>query len=406
MSLRRLVGPTLLAAVCLLAGACDGSPEGSGEPIPEPEPTAAATDDEARALAAELEQAVRSRDRSRAVQAFALEVVAHRATSTIPMAADKAPEVFKLVPGRAATHRLVELIVSEAGGPRGFKLVRVRPADGRHVATYRLLVGEMAAVYLDVVIARFASGRVGVEDVVLLHEGERVSEVVRLELLPAATLRDTGLPARLGEDDQLFLAHSGKINDLYQAAGDARWKEVITLYEGLPAGLRERKAVWIKYARACARTGRDDQAEAALAGLRRRFPQDPAAEVLASDYYWSRQEYAASGRAGDALRAVVGDDAWLDAHRAAVLAKTGQLRAGRAAAERAVAADPDLRPAYFSRILVALQGDDHADTLTWLKLLQEKTGFHPGDLRRLPLYAAFIRSPEYREWVTWEAAQK
>jgi hypothetical protein len=402
---RRYVGPTLLAAACLLAGACDGTPEGSGELIPEPEPTAAATDDEARILAVELEQAVRSRDRALVAQAFALEAAAHRVTSTIPMTTDKGPEVFKLGPGRVSTHRLIELMVNEAGGPKGFKLVRVRPADGRHVATYRLMVDAVVAVYLDVVIARFPDGRVGVEDVVALLDGDRLSELVRYEMLPAAALRDQSLADRLGDDDRLFLTHSGKVNDLYQAAADGKWKEVITLYDGLPAGLQQRKGVWVKYARACARSGRDAQAAAALDGLRQKFPQDPAAEGLAIDYYWLRKEYAASGQATEALRQVIGDDAWLDAHKAAVLAKTGQVRAAKATAERAMTADPDLRTAYHSRILAAIQAEDHADTLTWLKRLQENTGYHPGDLRRDTIYAAFWRSPEYREWLAWERAQ-
>ena len=71
-------------------------------------------------------------------------------------------------------------------------------------------------------------------------------------------------------------------------------------------------------------------------------------------------------------------------------------------AERAVAADPELKAAYFSRIMVALQERDDAAALAWLKRTAEATGHRFGDLRKNPNYTKFVRSPEYREWLAWE----
>ena len=52
----------------------------------------------------------------------------------------------------------------------------------------------------------------------------------------------------------------------------------------------------------------------------------------------------------------------LNVRQAAALAKTGQLRAAAVAAERAVAADPNLALAYGCRIAVAVEAENHADT--------------------------------------------
>jgi len=41
-----------------------------------------------------------------------------------------------------------------------------------------------------------------------------------------------------------------------------------------------------------------------------------------------------------------------------------------------------------------------------LKKLVENTGHVVGDLRKHNDYVVFVKSPEYREWVGWNAARK
>ena len=56
--------------------------------------------------------------------------------------------------------------------------------------------------------------------------------------------------------------------------------------------------------------------------------------------------------------------------------------------------------------MVSLLETNHPDTLTWLKKMAEETGYVPGDLRRDRDFDVFVRSPQYREWLTWTAAHK
>jgi tetratricopeptide (TPR) repeat protein len=218
-------------------------------------------------------------------------------------------------------------------------------------------------------------------------------------------LRDPRLEARLGEQDRLYLAHAKKVKELNRAFHARKWQEVITAHKGLPAGLQDYKPLVLKSARARVLVGGAD-GTAALETCRKRFPGDPAVDMLALDYHYARRDYAAAVRALDVLQDWCGEDALLDAGRAFVLAQAGQLKAARAAAERAVAADPELKLGYVTGILVAVAEQDHAETLAWLKRAVEATGHDFGDLRQLPAYAEFIESPEFRKWLAWRATRR
>ena len=125
----RWVGPVILLAT---AG-CFRLPSGPTT-APGPEPTTAATDDEARAVAAELEAAVRSGDRSRAMQEFALEVVAHRVVTGLPLTAGTQADLLKILPARADTNELVDnlliLVARGCGLPPAPRRPGRRPAPG------------------------------------------------------------------------------------------------------------------------------------------------------------------------------------------------------------------------------------------------------------------------------------
>jgi tetratricopeptide (TPR) repeat protein len=399
---RPFVGPVLIVGLCLSAAACSRLIK--PEPVADPgaEPTAPATDDEAQTLAADLERAVRSGDRARILQAFQLDAVAERTAAAIPVTPDQRPEILKSVPEKFESHELVNLLVAHGAKPAAFKLVRVRPLDGRHVATFRLHTDDFVPVFLDVRIARYSGGRVGVEDLFCVNTGKGISDYARQELLRAAALRDPGLDERLTADDRAYLANTPKAADLEKAIKARQWRDAMAVYDRLPTELKEQKAILVGHAYACLWAGHFDKAEAPVAAARRRFPNDPTVDLLAATYYWFRQDYQAAARILDGLRSSIGEDAVLNARQAAALTKTGPLKAAAVAAERAVEADPSLPLGYLSRLAVAMERDNHADTLTWLKRTVEGTGYNFGDLRRQADYTLFIRSPQYAEWEAWQ----
>ena len=367
-----------------------------------PEPTTAATEEECRAAAAELEQAIRSGDTQRAQHAFGLEVLTHRAVSELPVADNLKSELRDVMHSRANTSMFVEGLLGHVRNGGQFKLLRIRPADGRHTATFRFVHMKFTFEYLDVVIARFPSGRVGIEDATLLREGDRLKDVLRIDILPAAILRDPSLTDRVSADDRLLLDNSEKKQELYRAYRAKKWQETIAKYKELPTGLQDRKPFLFRYITACIEARRPEQA-AALERCRQLFPGDPGIHLLVTDHHFSRNEYKPTLQALTDFRAYVGEDPVLDVIESFVHFRSGEVKKAKLAVEQAVEADPELKMSYGMRLGFALALKDHADTLEWIKRAVEKTGHDFGDLRRVPAYAAFVESPEFRQFLAWRA---
>lgn len=399
----RFVGMALLIGGCLMVAGCYRFP-GKTNLIPTPEPTTTATDEEAQAAARELEAAIRSGDRSLAMQEFSLEVVGHWVATGLPMNPERMPEIVKLVPAKSNAIEMVDLFLTNVKKGSGIRLLQVRPADGRHVARFRIGLDDSRIHYFDVILARFPTGRTGVEDLVHLNDGERLTDTIRREILPAATLRDPELAPRLSEEDRLYLAHASKIAELKRDLGNRKWKDAKTLFDDLPAGLRDLKPIRFAYARAIIHSGAGFAAESkALSDCRALFPNDPATDLLAMEFHWRDKEYKAVARNTTALRNSIGEDAAINSMEAAALVLTGEIKAATAAADRAVKSDPEFEAGYRMRILIAMGTGDHAVALELMKRGVEQAGMRFEDLKTNLMYARFVKSPEYQLWLTWMA---
>jgi tetratricopeptide (TPR) repeat protein len=371
-----------------------------------PDALSQAADAEAQAFAHELELAFQSKDRSRAMQVCALEVIAHRVANSLPLAEDKKADTVKFLQTKADAGEFVDELLDIIRDGGVFKLLRVQAIDERHHATFRLTHPKSSViVYVDTIIARSAVGRVGVEDIIILNDGERLTDQIRYDILPAAALRDSSLESRLSDDEKLLVAHSDKVKKLLKARNNNKMREVVAAYKDLPLGLKNRKACLFIYVRAIESRDRAEQ-KRTMDTCRQLFPGDPALVLFCLDLHVARDEKREAIQEIEALRKIVGEDAYLDAAEAALLGKLGQYETARAAADRAIQREPDLLFAYISRISVAVDEKNYVDVLAWLKKTVEQTGHYFGDLRTLPAYSSFVRSPQHEEWLKWLAKGK
>jgi hypothetical protein len=393
----------VVIAGCLSVGCFRLSPGSS--PKSGPEPTTVATEEECQAAAAELELAVRSGDRERALQAFSFEVLLHRVVAGLPVTDDVKVSLREVQHSRTNSGVVAEALLADVRNGGQFKLLRIRPADGRHRATFRLISADLTIEYVDVTIARFPSGRVGVEDVILLRTGDSFVDLLRFAVLPPAILRDPSLRDQLSPGDRLVVDNIEKGREFYRAYTAKKWRQAIAIYNDLPNGVQEQRPFLSRYTIACIMTGRPEQLTA-LDSFRRQFPNDPTVPMLELDYHLNRHEYQAVLQALARVRAAVSEDPAIDAVESYVLFKTGQVKRAKSVAERAVEADPELKVSYTIRIKMALELQDHADALEWMKRLVEKTDHDFGNLRQIPLWAAFVESPEFRHWIVWRATRQ
>ncbi len=76
----------------------------------------------------------------------------------------------------------------------------------------------------------------------------------------------------------------------------------------------------------------------------------------------------------------------------------GDEAAAKADYDRVIAQDPTLTQAGFARLGMALKEKDHAKTLELLLTLEDKARVELKDLKTVPEFADFVKSPEFERW--------
>ena len=84
--------------------------------------------------------------------------------------------------------------------------------------------------------------------------------------------------------------------------------------------------------------------------------------------------------------------------RAGIQYQAGDLPAADAAARKAIAEDPTLEDAYWQVATFSLDTRKYDTTVEMLDLLQKRFGVELEDLTKVPEYAEFVKSPQYRIW--------
>lgn len=398
----------LATALVALAAGCKPAAApvpAAGTPAPAVADGTPATEADCREFAAKVETAVRDKDRATLGQLFALTTLMERSIADLTLSGTNKESVLKGLKTAAARNSFVDQIMAEIEKGGSYKLLRVHEVDGRTRALLRLLTTESGVNYHDILLTRYPDGRVSLEDVYVFAAGEMLTQSVRRLLLPAAAELDRGLVARLRGTDQLYYSNLPKIQGMVRAVQAGNGREAVATYKALPAGLRQNKVILLFYLRAAAEVD-DAEYTAALETFRQQYPADPAIDFISIDYFLLRKQYDESLRCIGAVAKAVGGDPYLHALRANVLVEAGRFPDARAAAEKAVAEEPSLPEAYWSRVSVALREKDHKDTLAWLKKVVEKTGAEIEDLAELDDYKEFVRAPEHAAWVKWYADRK
>ncbi|MGE5191789.1 MAG: hypothetical protein ACM3U2_04760, partial [Deltaproteobacteria bacterium] len=95
----------------------------------------------------------------------------------------------------------------------------------------------------------------------------------------------------------------------------------------------------------------------------------------------------------------LGGDPLLSAKRAAFLLELDQVAEARKAIDAVLAAEPEERDGYAIGLDVALAEKNFDDTVKYMAVLEKKFGLQWGDLEKVEIFAEFVKSPQYREWL-------
>jgi hypothetical protein len=399
---------TAPAAVLIGCGRADpggtpARPAGSEGGVPAVSETPAVppvTDEECRAFAAAIEDAVRMGDAAAFNALIDWDAALGAATAGI-----KAPEgsrkgfIQGVKRSMGQEQGLVPQIVATVKGGGSYKFLHVGAKDKRKTALFRLVMPDSDGVnYHDFVLARSPDGKVRAADAYIFLSGELISRTMRRMYIPAAAQDSHGLLDRLLGTEQVFMKNFPKFQKMTTEVRSGRPAEALKVFQEFPPELKKDKNILMVRLQA-AQAVNDAEYSKAIEDLRAAHPDDACIDMISIDYYLLRKDYPQALACIDRLDKAVGGDPYVNVMRSGIHTDEKRYDLARRDAQEAIAEEPTLQDAYWNLMTISLQEHNFADTVAQLNQLEERFHIPFGDMTQLPVFAEFVKSPEYRAWM-------
>ncbi|MHC4414822.1 MAG: hypothetical protein ACYS0G_06015 [Planctomycetota bacterium] len=371
----------LLAVACAREQEAQPISRKPAEPITHKQ-TQTLTHEQARAFAERFEAAIHARDVVAIHRAHDMNSIFERAVRGMDLSAD-ARQWFMDNHRRAFDPGGALAGVLRNGG--SYTLLRVHEVEGRPRALFRMIDGQDRLRYHDYVLGSGPRGGAVIVDCEMLDQGESTSEVLRRHIEFALS------------DGRAGPTLDQAIDEIYALNNQRRYAEALGHWQRLDPSIRERKPLMSLRA-FCAAHVNGEALDEAVRDYRRLFPDDPAADLVTNGMLRKTDRNDEFLEAIDRIRSAVGEDPYLDVLSSWGLADAGRLAEARDRVDAAVAAEPTLSQAQFTRLTIALKQKDYEAVAQTITAMDEVLGYPTPDLTKHEQFAGFVRSDAYRRW--------
>ncbi|NMO14282.1 hypothetical protein HPC49_16995 [Pyxidicoccus fallax] len=394
----------LLPLIALLATA-PAAPAPAADPAPQGEEARGARLEPAYLdFAQAVEKGINARNGEALDAHIDREAIFKRSTAGVQVPPDFAAG-FKKGLQQGATLGFGKQLVAAFDEESTFTLLRTRSVKGVPRALFRS-VSTRGLNYLDLELARDASGQVRVVDIYPYVSGEFITETLRRAYLSAAADAKLNLVDRLMGKEQTYLKNLPRLQAMQQAFQAGKHEEVLRLHGELPAALKNEKVALLLRLQSAAAISIEGEAYAqAIADYEKALPNDPSVELVSFDGYLLRKDHAGAIRAMDKLDRRVRDP-YLSVLRGNVMLDKGDTAEARRHYVAAITAEPTLLVGHWSLAGLALQEKQYKELGERLDAIEATGLVQLNDVATVPEYAGFVKSPEYKVWKKRRAAKK
>jgi tetratricopeptide (TPR) repeat protein len=278
-----------------------------------------------------------------------------------------------------------------------YRPLRAHREGGQERVLFRLLASSGALNYHDWVLGRSRDGEVVATDCYVFLIGEMYSQNLRQSFLPMAHKKGGASVDELSGPEKDFVSHFDEFAQMGRYVHDKNWRQALNIYEQLPPSVQHSKAALTTRLLATQAISNSEYL-ASIDEFRKQHPNDAPIDLISVDAFILRKSYDKAIEAIGRVDKAVGGDPYLKVLRGSILARENKPDAARDLLEKAVAEEPTLLRGYYALIDVSAARHDFADTLKWLKKA-ESQGVRFGDLKTIPAFAEFVKSPEYKSWL-------
>jgi tetratricopeptide (TPR) repeat protein len=281
------------------------------------------------------------------------------------------------------------------GASGSFTFLRLRTVNGRKQALFRLLMNGPFN-YHDYVLEEAPQGGVRVVDIYIYLTGEFISQSFRRMYIAAMASEPGAVGKLVGNQNEYALALK-KLQTMNQLTAQGKPAEALKVFHGLPESLQKEKNALVLRLQAGSKVSPKESMDA-LEALRKAYPGDPSIGVVSLDPLFLAKKYDEVIEAVDDLDKALGGDPFLHSFRASVYLEKGDLDKARASAKKSIEMDQALAAGYWALVSISLRAKTFRETVEWLNAIEKNLGVQFKDLTTVPIYAEFIKSPEYEEW--------
>ncbi len=359
-------------AVALLAAGTPGCSKSKAKPL---------TEAECLEWAKKAEASVRDSQGQFINDSIDAEAMAEKVGSASGKSGDVLRGLKEGVRKGVSSHNLGRQLWDEIKGEGHFGFVRLRKsADGSCWALFRLFSGQRIT-YDEFDLCRGEDGAVKIQDVHLYAVGQTLSDTLG------------GMDSRMTNPND-----AQDLPKFAQLVKSGQHKEAMELYKTLPPSLQKEKVVMLFKTMALA-DAEDDVYLKAMDEYRTAFPNDPAGDLISIDWFYLKKRYAECLQCIDRLDQTVGGAPFLDSYRANLAVAQGDIEKGKGLFQRVVKALPDVAKPYWTLVEIALLQKDYKEVAQLLTAIERDLKVKTADLMENTIYAGFVASPEYQEWM-------
>jgi tetratricopeptide (TPR) repeat protein len=292
-------------------------------------------------------------------------------------------------------------------GPKGrLAFRRIQRVGDTDAVLLRAISEGGAFNYFQLLVARDGQGALRVVDMYSLSTGNLVSEDLRQIALMGLAESQQGLLDRLAGKERLLLSNAKVLKRMGEAQVAGRHAEAWQAWSELPRDLREDR-IFLRQSVSVASNLDEAQYRRQLDRYLELFPQDPAAQVMAIDACFLRQDWACADQAIAGVERWLGaPDGWLLVLHGTVATSAGRRADARAAYRKAIEVEPALMEAYTNLLDLVMADKDWKATADLLVRLERDAGAELTDLGTVEGFRPFLASAEGKAYLRRRAGSK
>lgn len=357
-----------------------------------------------RALARQLESAVKQGNGDAAASLFDVDAATDRAIAGVA-APPGVAQGFRQ--GLKSNAPLIKQIAQNVRGG-GYRFLRARQVGGETRVLFRMVQAQGGLNYHDWVVGTDAAGQLKFVDLYTAASGELMSQTLRRAFVMAAAHANPTLIERLTGRDRDFVNNIKTMQQITGALRAKRYQDALNAYGELPKSLQDDKNCMLLRLAAAQhlKAERPNEYEATMNDFARLFPGDPCLDLVCLDGLIEQKKFDQARQSLDRLKTFTGGDPYLGVMRGNLYLMEGgsaNFAAARNEFETAKSVDPGIAQAYWGLVELDLKTKDFDRAAAELTEIQHALHMPIGPLEGKPAFAEFVKSDAYRKW---KAAQR